>query len=81
MSKKAEKRRRMAAKPLPWPYKAQNARDCAAEEAAAAVRELSPLLGETRLDPTEIMRRIALIDRRLHNILRHLEGQGAKTEP
>ena len=74
---KAEKK--MTDKPKPWPYNAAHARDRSAEEAQRIVQVLEDALEFTN-DPN-VLRRIAKALASAHLILRHLEGQGARTVP
>ena len=62
-----------------WPYLAKAARDCAAEDVAAALNNVLPL-SESE-ENTENLRRIGRVLYHLQNALRHLEGVGAQTRP
>jgi hypothetical protein len=65
--------------PRPWPYIAREARDGAAEQNAAALNNLVPLM-EIVTDPA-ILRPIALAVRHVEESSRHLEAVGAPTRP
>jgi hypothetical protein len=65
--------------PRPWPYKAKESRDSAAEEVAAALKYTLPLM-DLAGDP-ETLKRIARTINHLQNALRHLESAGAQTKP
>ncbi len=66
-------------KPRDWPYKARDARDGAAVEIAAALKE-AVVLAEKEPD-ADRLRRIARALYHLENALRHLESAGAQTRP
>lgn len=71
--------KKMTDKPQPWPHNAAHARDRSAEEAQEIVKVLEDALEFTN-DPN-VLRRIAKALASAHLILRHLEGQGARTVP
>ncbi len=72
----------MSDKARPWPNNAREARDRAAEEIAAAARELEPLInGERQFTETERLRREASALNHAQTALRFLESVGAQTRP
>ena len=66
-------------KPKDWPYIAKANRDDAAEEIAAALRQVVPLVDHQQ-DPQDL-RCMSRIIYHLQNALRHLEKAGAQTRP
>lgn len=66
-------------RPRDWPYKAKAARDGAAEEIAAALRQAVPL-AELDVD-ANTLRSLTRIIYHTQNALRHLESVGAQTRP
>lgn len=72
----------MSDRPRPWPNRAKEARDRAAEEAVAGIRALKPLVFEERnFTETERLRRAARALSALQQIARLMESQGAPTRP
>ena len=71
----------MSDKPREWPYKAGEARDRAAEEAAKIVRLLTPVIEGAPMSEADRIRREAMALISAQSILRHLEAQGAPTRP
>lgn len=65
--------------PREWPYLAKAARDCAAEEIAAALRHADDL-SASELDAKDL-RHLTKIIYHTQNALRHLESAGARTRP
>jgi hypothetical protein len=65
--------------PREWPYKAREARDEAATEAAAALSSTVKL--SQMLDDPEALKLATFIVFHLQNNLRHLESVGAPTRP
>jgi len=66
-------------KPREWPYRAKAARDGAAEEIAAALIAIMPVLRNA--GNIEETKKLAVTVYHLQNALRHLEAVGAKTVP
>lgn len=66
-------------RPREWPCKARAARDGAAEEIAAALRQAVPL-AELDID-AKTLRSLTRIIYHAQNALRHLEAAGAQTRP
>jgi hypothetical protein len=66
--------------PREWPNNSKEARDRSAEEAAKALRIVSPLLTEQMTREQEVIR-IAIVINCLQTILRFLEREGAQTKP
>jgi hypothetical protein len=69
----------MSDKPREWPNVAMDARDRAAEEAAAALKALEPLIND--IDDVENLRRVGRAMNSISNVLRLLESVGAPTRP
>jgi hypothetical protein len=68
--------------PRPWPNNAKHARDRAAEELAAARRDLSFALQNVfNVDRSELIRRLGVALDHCDTALRHLESVGAETRP
>jgi hypothetical protein len=65
--------------PRPWPNEAKEARDRAAEELAASLRDLQPVLDGQFPENYRLLVLRAMV----HNqaALRHLEAVGAPTRP
>ena len=65
--------------PRPWPNEAKEARDRAAEELAASLRDLQPVLDGQFPENYRLIVARAMV----HNqaALRHLESVGAQTRP
>jgi hypothetical protein len=65
--------------PRPWPNEAKEARDRSAEEIAASIRDLQPVLDGKFPENYQLLVARAIV----HNqaALRHLEAVGAPTRP
>jgi hypothetical protein len=67
----------MSDKPKPWPYKAKEARDSAAEAAAASLLALRPLIMGKQITDPEVLKSLAVINHNQGYIINMLQSVGA----